>query len=335
MEPGGGPAPLRKACQNCTIAKRRCIVKLPRCARCSAKSLDCSYDLEPLPSESRERQPPMWKRTRAGSEGPVHCLLQRLSSQGDNPPPAIVRMHEDREGIEYVVWILSIIPNLVVTNVPSVFIHPKRRLSLGENPLVTAVDNLRRKPNLGPSNESFQHLLRIDPTNGPLDDALTAVQALMLYMVAFMFSGDTATQNATKPYFCRLSNWIDTLEMRAHDITTQGLTPWQGWLFGESTRRTILAAHIFICVFNRHQYELSDKKVWMEALPFDGRFGLWLAETPQAWIASAGEKRGQDVQTKLVSWHEFSTNRPVIPMGPDGDMFMSMMLVSHNGKTEL
>ncbi|KAJ5612043.1 hypothetical protein N7510_005237 [Penicillium lagena] len=244
-------------------------------------------------------------------------------------------MHESREGIEYVVWVLSIIPSFVLRSLPSVFIHPKRRVSQGVNPLIAAVDNLRPSSNLGPSDESFQHLLRTDPTNGTMDDALTAVQALMLYMVAFMFSGDTAIQTATRLYFSRLSNWIDNLEMRAHDITTQGLTPWQGWLFGESTRRTILAAHIFICVFNKHQYELSDNKIRMEALPFDGRFGLWLAETPQAWIASAGERRGQDVPTKLVSWHEFSISRPVIPMGPDGDMFMSMLLVSHNGKANI
>lgn len=277
----------------------------------------------------------MWKRTKAVSNGPVHCLLQRLSSQGDNPSPAIGPMHEGREGIEYVVWVLSIIPSFVLRKLPSVFIHPKRRLSQGGNPLVTAMDNLRPKSNLGPSDESFQHLLRTDPTNGTMDDTLTAVQALMLYMVTFMFSGHTAIQTATRPYFSRLSNWIDNLEKRAHDTTTQGLTPWQGWLFGESTRRTILAAHVFICVFNKHQYELSENMIRMEALPFDRRFGLWLAETPQAWIASAGARRGQDVQTELVSWHEFSTNHPVIPMGTDGDIFMSMMLVAHNGKANV
>ncbi|RFU27681.1 hypothetical protein B7463_g8663, partial [Scytalidium lignicola] len=42
------PPSLRKACQACTRAKRRCRPELPKCDQCFKKGIDCNYDLEPL-----------------------------------------------------------------------------------------------------------------------------------------------------------------------------------------------------------------------------------------------------------------------------------------------
>lgn len=342
MDADERPTTLRKACHHCIAAKRRCIVNLPRCARCSKKGLQCSYDLEPLAAATREEQPPPCRGGRVGGAPAAHCLLQRLSAMGedqDQPEPPIVSRHEDREGIEYVIWVLRLVPSFVMRKLPSVFIHPKLRWTTSrtteENPLDVAVDEIGNLPNIGPRHKRFQDLVRVDHGHDAPENFLSAVQALMLYLVSFMFCCDADVQEAARPYFTHLLQWTDDLEMRAQNITTKGLSPWQGWLFGESTRRTILTAHIFTCIFFRHQYEPSANKVRMEALPFDARIGLWQAETPQAWIAAAGERRGQDVKTELVSWHEFSTGCPTISMETDGDMFLSMMLVSHNGRSSL
>ena len=328
-----GPPTLRKACQNCTAAKRRCQIRLPQCTRCSKKGLECVYDLEPLTALSAETLAISRQNHILVQEFSLHCLFRKLSSVGDDGPrPAIVHMPDDREGIEYVVWALQLTRQNVMKDQPSVFIHPKLHPTKRDNSLTLAIRDVRGDaPNLSPSCEHFQQLLREKHNHVSLGAALLRVQALMLYLLVFMFSNSPQRQESAKPYFTQLASWAEDLEKRAYDITTERLTPWQGWLFGESIRRTILTSHVLTCVFFRQKYETSANKMKMEALPFDGRPGLWLAETPQAWIAAAGTKTGREVSTNLVSWHEFGSSNPSISLDPEGDLFLSMMLVCHNG----
>lgn len=243
-------------------------------------------------------------------------------------------MHDDRPGIEYVLGVLHLILYSVTAAKPAPFIHPKLRLprrSISSH-LFIAIDALRREPCISPLYPPLQDLLRAKPGGDTIEDALDAVQALLLYMLALLFGDDANGQTTAKSYFTQLIEWVALLETRAHNLTTKGLSPWQGWLFGESIRRTILVAHIVICVYFPGKYNHPSEKLRMEALPFDGRPGLWLAESPQAWISAAAARRGEDVQTELVSWHEFSSARPRLPMGYDGDMFLAMMVVAHNGR---
>ena len=332
MTEGAEAATRRKACRNCTAAKRRCLIRYPHCERCSKKGLECRYDLEPLIGNSITE--PHRGRGDLGESGEfaVHCLLQKLSSTDEEGSRlSQVSTHDHREGIGFVVSTLCLIPSRAINQVPSVFIHPRLRLSRQDNWLATAVRDLRLSPHIHPSHENFQTLLQIKPGRGTLEDELVQVQALMLYLLVLMLGSNSKARTAARPYFDHLCDRIEHVESGAGNFDGQQLSPWQGWLFGESIRRTIVSAHILTCVFFKDVYEEPAKKVRMEALPFDDRVGLWQAETPQAWIAAAGEKRGRDVRMNLVSWHEFGCKRPSICMGEEGDMFLSMMLVSHNG----
>jgi len=71
--------------------------------------------------------------------------------------------------------------------------------------------------------------------------------------------------------------------------------------------------------------------LYMESLPFDARPGLWMAESPQAWIAAAQARSGKEVGEWLNSYHEFAEafRGPT----PDfcGDAFLTLVAFAHNG----
>lgn len=319
---------LRKACRNCTVAKRRCIVRLPYCERCSKRGLECSYDLEPLGTPPATPNPMVYS---VSGSLPIHCLLNQeySKSRGETQPTF---KNDVREGIDIVRSTLRGIPSRAIQQKPSVFIHPSLRSSLQQNWLSAAIHDIRTIPDILPSHENFRALLQTRSTSESLETVLPAVQAFMLYLLAFTFCSTSEARACALSYVEDMTSRVQQLERIAGAFTGRGFTPWQAWLFGESTRRTILTSHILTCVFFRDRYEIAKEKLRMEALPFDDRAGLWLAESPQAWVAAAGARRGSEVKVKLVSWHEFGCMNPPICMSSDGDMFLSMMLVAHNGK---
>ncbi|KAH8178594.1 hypothetical protein LIA77_00113 [Sarocladium implicatum] len=218
---------------------------------------------------------------------------------------------------------------------PAVFIHPGIKQSEASRWLSQAVEDVSSCVDIQPSHDNFQALLRAESADRTLGTILIEVQAMMLYLLTFMFWSNATAPAEARSYFAYLTERVKQLEDRVPDFTGQGLTPWQAWLFAESIRRTILSSHVLTCVFFQGRYESPGAKMHMESLPFDDRGGLWLAETPQAWMAAAGARRGADVETSLVSWHEFGCKSPSVCMGEDGDAFLSMMLVCHNGKRSL
>lgn len=71
--------------------------------------------------------------------------------------------------------------------------------------------------------------------------------------------------------------------------------------------------------------------LFLESLPFDARPGLWMAESPQAWIAAAHARRGEEVGEQLISYHEFG--EAFRGQTPDfyGDVFLTLVVYAHNG----
>lgn len=71
--------------------------------------------------------------------------------------------------------------------------------------------------------------------------------------------------------------------------------------------------------------------LFIESLPFDARPGLWMAESPQAWIAAAHARFGEEVGERLNSYHEFA--EAFRGQTPDfcGDAFLMLVAFAHNG----
>jgi hypothetical protein len=71
--------------------------------------------------------------------------------------------------------------------------------------------------------------------------------------------------------------------------------------------------------------------LYMEALPFDARPGLWMAGSPQAWIAAAHAKLGEEVGERLNSYHEFAEAGRGQEPDLCGDLFLALVISAHNG----
>jgi hypothetical protein len=226
-----------------------------------------------------------------------------------------------------VIWVLQQTPSLVKANKTSALVHPKLQFRGFHNHLTHITDVLEKA-----ENQHFQDLLSLDIDDVPLHDAITALQSLILYLITYLFSTNPAIQTSAESHLHLLPYWASRLWTTAAHRIPANLSPYQSWLLGETTRRTILLSYILSCVFTGWKYGFCRHKLIFESLPFDGRVGLWMAESPQAWIAAAGKKSGTDVGTELVSFHEFGG---LVDKGGGlgSDGFLELVRVGHNGKT--
>src|SRR4051794_37531324 len=96
-------------------------------------------------------------------------------------------------------------------------------------------------------------------------------------------------------------------------------------------RRTIFMAYTLnICVVS-YKYGYCVGWLFIESLPFDSRPGLWMAESPQAWIAIAHARSGEEVGEQLVSYHEFGETFYGQTQDFCGDPFLTLAAFAHNG----
>ena len=309
---------LRKACRNCTKSKRKCSVQLPSCTRCNKKRLVCSYDLEPLSSSKSQISTP--------DQSVSLCYISRASSLNTHRTYSSIDIQLEYGHVHYVIWVLQQTPCLVITNKISALVHPKLQFRGFHNHVSHITDLLEKA-----ENQHFQNLLSLDVDDVPLHDAITALQSLILYLITYLFSTDPTVQTSAESHLHLLPDWASKLWTTAAHRIPANLSPHQSWLLGETTRRTILLSYILTCVFTGWKYGFCRHKLIFESLPFDGRVGLWTAESPQAWIAAAGKKSGTDVGSELVSFHEFGG---LVGKGRDleGDRFLELVRVGHNGK---
>jgi hypothetical protein len=80
-----------------------------------------------------------------------------------------------------------------------------------------------------------------------------------------------------------------------------------------------------------HKYGYCPNWLFIESLPFDARPGLWMAESPQAWIAVAGARFGEEVGERLNSYHEFAKAFYGQTSDFCGDAFLNLVVNAHNG----
>ena len=310
---------LRKACRNCTRSKRRCSVQLPSCTRCTNKGLACEYDLEPLSTRRESTES-------TATHTAELCFLDLVSSLSTQRTYSTISIPMGQSQIRYVIWLLRQTPGLVNAGEVSALVHPKLQFRGDRNYLARIAKMLERS-----ESQEFHELLAVDIGNIPLGDAITAIQALVLYLIQFLFDVDSRVQASTESHLWLLRQWVGILWTSAWTRVPTGLSPWQAWLLGETTRRTIILSYIVMCSFTGWKYGYCLHRLLFESLPFDGRVGLWRADSPQAWIAAAGVKTGLEVGTQLESFHEFG-GKVLQSFNPDDDAFMVLVHIAHNGK---
>ncbi|KAH6667727.1 hypothetical protein B0J14DRAFT_170821 [Halenospora varia] len=318
---------LRKACANCTTSKRKCVVQKPKCARCSQKNLECVYDLEPLNAPCTEFEKVLTFGFNLSNYHSLGiCIIRNLKLQASDIDPAICVPGREN-ALEITRLGFDTVPELIRARKPASFVHPKLQLPDIHNHFTALVENEAK----GVSCESFKRLIQIDIKTLSLKEVLTALQALLVHLAASIFSPSPIEQEDADKSLSILYEWTQTLLACVDAGMPKSQSPWQDWLLGESVRRTVFMAYGFNISVCSYKYGYCSNWLFMESLPFDARPGLWMAESPQAWIAVARARSGEEVRERLKSYHEFAGT--FHGQTPDfcGDMFLSLVAFAHNG----
>jgi len=309
---------LRKACRKCTSSKRKCVVQLPKCTRCAQKGLECVYDLDHLNAPNSSQQ--------LDYDSPGYCVMKTVESLTLNIDPAVCTPgHED--ALQTVRLGYRSVPGLIRAGKPAVFVHPGLQLK-SDYEYFSIFEEME---NGIMSYEKFQRLTQVDVKTVPVKEALAAHQGLLIYLATFLFSSDEAEQTNSESHLSLLSEWTQNLLDSAQKRMPRNQSLWQDWLFGESVRRTIIMSHALAFTLSSFKYGYCSNWVFLESLPFDRRAGLWMAQSPQAWIAAAGVRTGEEVGEQLNSFHEFAEKLEGSDPTFHGDSFLHLLVFSHNG----
>ena len=296
---------LRKACQNCTKCKRRCIIELPRCQRCRQRNIECIYDLEPLIPSAKSavivdrrhrnsRNSALPKSTKSSNDAASttngflyfisslymserkQAFCETLTSQMPASTPIPVTF--DPDDTCYLVGQLQCIPDLVRNRKASPFIHPELYISTPHGYLDTVFhdDNFLRN--------QLSVLFALDVQHVPLVDLLASIQSLMLFFFRYIFN-HSRPWPAAEPFLDLLARWRAILWSSSVRRMPPDLTPWHSWLLSESIRRTMLMAYLLNGTFSAWKNGYCSHELFVEALPFCARGELWRAATAQEWSA--------------------------------------------------
>jgi hypothetical protein len=317
-------ATLRKSCRACSSSKRHCTVQLPSCARCVQKGLTCTYDLQPLSgADSEDKCSASLLLTGIGFDTTGYCLLNRAEAYnkhfGNGVDPSFCPPGH-KEAQEIIQQCFMHVPEMVTSLRPATFIHPKLQIKADRSYL-----SLIRSP----------VDVNIDISAVSLEEGLTALQTLLVFTAPLLVSEQPVKQEGAEPWLRVAEIWAQHLLNTASVDVLGARTPWQQWLLAETIRRTIVMAYVLICCFNAWKHGYCSNWLLLESLPFDSRPGLWMAESPQAWIAAAGSGTGKLVGTQLTSLHEFGGKMKAVDSTFCGDTFLSMMAMAHNGSAAL
>lgn len=227
---------LRKACANCTNAKRKCVVQKPKCVRCSQRSLDCVYELEPLkapPTESEKVLTFGFQLSNCDSLGV--CIMRTIKLRDPYVDPAICDPGHDN-CLEITRLGFDTVPQLVRAGRPAIFVHPKLRLPSICNHFTSLTENNAK----GVKSESFKCLIQIEIQTVSPKEALTALQALLVHLAASIFSPSPTEQEEAEKSFQILSDWTQMLLAFVDAGMPKSQSPWQDWLLGESKHISFL-----------------------------------------------------------------------------------------------
>jgi hypothetical protein len=188
------------------------------------------YDLEPLSAPTGHPQ--------TICDSPGYCIMRSLKIRASDTDPAICRPGRE-DTLEVIRLGFQSVPDLVRAGKPAVFVHPKLQLHSNYNHFAA----FRETGKGGVSRESFERIIQMDVKTVPVQEALAALQALLIYLATYLFSSDENEQANAEKFLNVLSEWTQTILASAQTGRPRNQSPWQEWLFGESVRRTIFMSY--------------------------------------------------------------------------------------------
>ncbi|KIX96711.1 uncharacterized protein Z520_07430 [Fonsecaea multimorphosa CBS 102226] len=349
---------LRKACRACTAAKRRCIVQLPQCQRCQTRQIDCVYDLEPLVGRS-SRTSTSLKGSTADDDGDLSHnakFLRYVSSLHMDPERVAVECYQnpttqypviskvpisaDFFTVGYLAHELLDMADSVAFSQSAAYIHPQRKPRPRPALLGPDFDVQSRKTIYSDTTQCTRLcdlLCALYNSREPLSDILQAFQILLAHLTRLLLSNEqTIPQHKEK-----LLGYTRRLAMKlvkdAPSMIPSNLSRWEAWILAESVRRAVLMSCLIQGVYHGWARGYCYHELFIQALPFDIRPGMWTAGSEGEWealldLCTETHGSGNHGATNLAAFHEFASSFARAPFDPGADTFQRLLLMAHHGK---
>ncbi|OAP65497.1 hypothetical protein AYL99_01469 [Fonsecaea erecta] len=336
---------LRKSCDACFAAKRRCLPQLPQCARCFEKRLNCTYALEPVTNletdSSRQPHPATQKPWEPvppiifDSVASAHeAAVRSYSSQGSQTLPVMANPETLMLVVERH---LRPIPGLTFQQRTTPYIHSQVLLASQPNPASLDLPDVDDSgTTLAPSSaflqRAQQHLLLLNIERLTFTEFLSAFHNLAAILLSLILSFDHSSPEAQLPptLLDLWTTWTNHLHRIIPQTLSSKLSAWQAWCTAESARRTLLYIILIDGMVEVTQKGFCHYRPMVESLPFDARTGLWEANTEEEWQAAVAADDG--VESKLISWAEFIAIGGPEPRQSYDGMLQRMLLMIQFGR---
>jgi len=136
------------------------------------------------------------------------------------------------------------------------------------------------------------------------NDYLVGVQALILYQIIRLFDGDIRQRANAEGHFAVLEAWTSRLQSTNnifHNDLGPQKRPYEGWVFIESTRRTITMSILLQALYSVLKDGICTSVPLMATLPVSTNGALWGLSEQSWWLATSG--LGSD----LFTYHDLVT----------------------------
>lgn len=345
---------LRRSCEACVRAKRRCGLGTPSCRRCLARRLPCLYVNIPVSATSTARD----MRLRQGGSVPQRNISRSSATKDQargsrisnrtrylmlcvhRPADLPIVRTLDQASTEYLVGVMRSFSTTFAQSRETLFLHPRLygRASLPA-PLRTIhrICALPRQAGRAFDVSLSQllqgqasRLLRIGVQSHSFDELLVCVQGLVLVQSIRLFGADDSYRKDAERDNVGLRRLTHRLWRQAPTSLPLTMSLWQAWLVGESVRRTILVSYILQTSYCLHKDGFSVHTLFSETLPFDLRKNLWNLSTAEAW-----ELAGAVPSPVLVSLGEYTHLWKQGRLGGGVSPFENLILAVCNGEEYL
>lgn len=311
---------LRRSCQACASAKRRCSLGAPRCIRCSARSIACRYVNEPA-AVVHVRKTASYYHTNSTQYSAAFgdaYISGVFSNRRDTGLQIyfplrleVVRVF-DTTTLHHLVSILRNFPVEFAQRGANSFVHSGMYDSRLPSPLQhvqSICAATRRAPlsgkGLGALRLTVRQLSRLATHASSFTELVACVQAIILMQILRLFRseepiGDDVERDNETMWKLSHKLWED-----APVQLPSTLSPWRAWLFAENVRRTILVCNVLLGVHGALRRGFAIHALCIETLPFDMRTKLWDAETADEWMAASLTSP----EPSLVTFRQFQSLR--------------------------
>ncbi|EXJ77124.1 hypothetical protein A1O3_10282 [Capronia epimyces CBS 606.96] len=256
-----------------------------------------------------------------------------------------VPISADTSTVDYMVGELLKIAHAVSRSQPSPFIHhhlsfqPRAMLSQtdwespGSVGLLYSTGNRHSIPLY---DRICELLYKLNGSAMPLRETVQNFQLFICCMIWFLFLGDRRPSQLKEKLLENMRRVAARMMQEAPGILATGLPRWKTWVLAESLRRAVLMTCLVQGIYHGWVRGYCYHELFIQALPFDNRPGLWNADSEEEWEALLADG-GNPVTSKsafpdLISFHEFASSFAKAPFNPGPDVFQRLLLIAHHGK---